>query len=253
MHRIKICIMEKQTIKQYQKHKLERCGFKFFPLCLAFPLFPLFEIDVTNLPPEIIKKFKNRNYEYTLPFITYLNSKYWKYFSCGWVTLVIISIICLPWTLPTILEDIIMEFSKSPQSMILSIMLISFVYIVSFLWTFSFLVWVIYFKDNIKISHEGVYYKDFFSERLIQWEDIEDVRQTYPDICIILLKDKNIFKKYLYFFTVNKLFIAPFIINRKISEVCKFVKFKLMEKQNRRVSNKSTNGGGIGSRNGVAS
>lgn len=198
----------------------ERCGLKFFPLCLAFPLFPLIKIDIINLEAEMLKKFKNKNYEYKMGFATYMLSKYWKYLSIGFVIMFIIAIIQLPWTLP----ELASEFS-SPWG---SVIWIITGYTACLLFVMSLFPWAIYFIDNIKITHEGIYYKNFSNkEELIQWEEIEDVRETFFKICILILSDKNILKRYIFFYLPAG-FPRP-IWNKKVEEVCKFIKFKIME------------------------
>ena len=202
------------------KYKIEKCGTKFFPLCLILPMYPLIRIVTMELEVETIEKFKSKNYEYKIPFSVYIGSKYWRYFTVGYVIMCVISIVGLPWTLP----KVVLEFSRSRESAIG----ITFAYIVSFLFVVGCFIWSIYFKDNVKINHEGVYYKSFFEEKLIQWEKIEDVVQISA-FCILILKDRNIFRKYIIFLFEDRFFFLLPSWNKEIDEVCKFIKFKIME------------------------
>lgn len=205
------------------KYKVEICGFKFFPLCLAFPLFPLIKIDITNLNTETIERFKNKNYEYKTSLVAYIIGRYWRFLMWGMVS----GFFCVIISLPKILPEIISEFSGIPISM--RLLKSNFIiFIVGFCVPIASFVWVIYFKDNIKINHEGVFCKGFLKEKFIRWEEIEDIRQSILfKICILILKEKNIFKKYIFFYLSGGSF--PFIWSIKIAEVCKFIKFKIEE------------------------
>jgi hypothetical protein len=175
-----------------------------------------------NIDAETIERFKSKNYEYKICLWTYIFNKFQKYTIFGYVILFIVGAIYLLWTL----SEKISEFFQSYTSGVEGVVSILIAIVICFIFGVPSFGWIYYFRDNIRINSNGIYYKEF-KEKFIQWHEIENVRQTLFKICILILKDKNIFKRYI-FFNLSHGFIT-LIWCKEIDEVCKFIKFKIME------------------------
>jgi hypothetical protein len=209
--------------------------FKLFSFPFSgFSLWTM-EIDIKNLDASLIEKFKNKNYEYTQPFNAYIVDKYHKYLSYGFVVVAVLSImrIMLFGELFFPLPPAIAKFKSPPfpdDADLTDKIGIIIVYIVSMYFAISALFSsLMRSKTLIKINQDGIHLKYFFNKKcLLTWQEIKDVKQTYyigGRGCILILKNRNIFERYVTFLTKKH----PLGWKKEVDEVCKFIKFKIEE------------------------
>lgn len=93
--------------------------------------------------------------------------------------------------------------------------------------------WFIYFWGyclcDTEITSKGIYYRRYLKKYFVGWNDIEDVTETIPlfrpPCCVVILRDKNIFDKYILFISVP--IISSPIENFLTKKVTQYIKSKI--------------------------
>lgn len=219
------------------KDKIWLFIYKFFSL-IFYPSF-LFtmEIDMKEVDGKTIKRFEDKNLEYRQPFFfAHIYQKYFQYFSLGYIVAVVLYIILsLFGIIPPFFSIISEDMHEDHVPELWAKFLIFTISICLIYFFISAIFCLLHSKDITKINYRGIFYKNFYNkENLITWEDLEDVKQTFINFmnmqsCIIILKNKDIFRRYIVF-NIQRKFIS--LWSKEIDEVCKFIKFKIEENKN---------------------